>query len=78
MFENKKFNDIHATRYIASWHNSGGTLYMGDFEDWLMSLGLTSEEARYVWNIANCGKLELEVDAKKFIDELRQTLEEES
>ena len=77
MFENKKFNDIHATRYIASWFNSGGSRYVCDFEDWLMSLGFTAEEARYVWNMATCGKLELEVDAKKFIDELRQTLEDE-
>lgn len=78
MFENKRFNDIHATRYIASWYNSGGSDYLGDFEDWLMSLGLTKEDARYVWNMAMCGKLELEVNAKKFIDNVRQNLEEES
>jgi hypothetical protein len=77
MFENKRYNDIHATRYIASWFNSGGGRWMGDFEDWLMSLGLTAEEARYIWNMATCGKLELEMNAEKFIGELRKTLEDE-
>ena len=78
MFENKLYNGIHATRYIASWYNSGGGPWLGDFEDWLMSLGLTAAEAREIWNMASCGKLELETSAKKFIDEVRQTLEEES
>ena len=71
MFENKKFNDIHATRYIVSWVRMGGELRYGkgvdDFYNWLLSLGLNEEEADYITEIARCGKLELEVSAKKFL-----------
>ena len=77
MFENKLYNGIHATRYIASWYNSGGQPWLGDFEDWLMSLGLTAAEAREIWNMATCGKLELEVSAKEFINNVCQFEEDE-
>ena len=73
MFENKKFNDIHTTRYIASWVKMGGKLKYGmdveNFYNWLLSTGLTEEEADYVTEIARGGKLELEVSAKKFLAE---------
>ena len=71
MFENKKFNDIHATRYIVSWVRMGGELKygkdVGNFEEWLLSLGLNAEEADYIVLLATCGKLELEVNAKEFL-----------
>ena len=77
MFENKLYNGIHATRYIASWFNAGGGMWLGDFEDWLMTLGLTAQEAREIWNMASCGKLELENDAEKFVNKLKETFEGE-
>lgn len=71
MFENKKFNDIHATRYIMSWVRMGGKLKYGkdveDFNNWLLSLGLSEEDADYIVLLATNGKLELEVNAKAFL-----------
>ena len=71
MFENKKFNDIHATRYIMSWVRMGGKLKYGkeieDFEKWLRSLGLNEDEANDIVLLATNGKLELEVSAKAFL-----------
>lgn len=75
MFENKLISGIHATRYIASWMKVGG--HFGrrdggrfDFRDWLESLGLTEDEVRYIYNLADNGKLELQSSAKAFMDEL--------
>ena len=71
MFENKKFNDIHATRYIISWVKMGGKLKYGkdveDFQNWLLSIGLSEEDADYIVLLATCGKVELEVNAKTFL-----------
>ena len=67
MLENKKFNDVHYSRFIASWRNAGGKYFDGAFEDWLKSYGLSDSEVREVVEMATCGKLELEVDAENFI-----------
>ena len=73
MFENKKFNDIHATRYIVSWVRMGGKLRYGkdieDFCNWLSSIGLSEEEVNYIELLATNGKMELEVSAKAFLAE---------
>lgn len=74
MFENKLINGIHASRYVASWVRAGGELYYGEdlcnFYRWLLSLGLTEDEAHHVKRLAENGKLELEVSAEMFINEL--------
>ena len=74
MFENKLINGIHASRYIASWIKAGGALYYGedvnDFYKWLLSMGLTEEDAQHVKRLAENGKLELEINAEKFIKAL--------
>ena len=71
MFENKRINGTHATRYIASWIRSGGKLRNGedvdDFGDWLSSLGLSEEDVNDIRNIATNGKMELEHSAKMFL-----------
>ena len=71
MFKNKLINDVHASRYIASWLKAGGSLYYGEdidnFRDWLLSLKLTEDEAQDIVYLATNGKLELEASAKKFI-----------
>lgn len=74
MFENIMINGyIYATRFIASWTNVGGTLNKpGDltkFEDWLKSLDLSKEDIHCIKFLATNGKLELEEDAKKFLNE---------
>lgn len=75
MFENKLIRGIHASRYIASWVKEGGHFCRGlrgrfDFRDWLKSLGLAADEVRYIYNLADNGKLELETSARAFMETL--------
>ena len=77
MFTNKlKNTDIYATRFIASWIREGGQLRYGDdydnFYKWLLSLGLSKEDADHVKFLAENGKLELENSAKKFLANLNE------
>ena len=74
-FENKLIRDVHASRYIASWAKMGGHFGRGlygrfDFEEWLESLGLKPEEVDFIYNLATCGRLELEASAKAFMSAL--------
>lgn len=72
MFNNNVINGVHETRYIASWVKAGGVLRYGKdyryFRKWLISLGLTEDEANHIANLATNGKLELESSAKAFIE----------
>ena len=75
MFENKQINGYtYATRFIASWLRSGGQLrYEKDYDnfyEWLLSLGLTSDEVWPIMYLATTGKMELEVHAKAFLKKL--------
>ena len=72
MFENRVINDhIYETRFIASWLREGGQLrYREDIDNfykWLLSLGLSKEEADHIKFLATNGKLELEINARKFL-----------
>lgn len=71
MFENKVYNGIYATRFIASWVRSGGSLASHDdlieFSNWLVSLGLSMDDARYIKDLASNGKMELEYSARLFL-----------
>lgn len=74
MFENRAINGyIYETRFIASWINVGGQLrYLNDIDNfykWLLSLGLTKEEADHIKMLATNGKLELETSARKFLND---------
>lgn len=72
-FENFVVTDgTYASRYIASWTNVGGKFdYIGrrQFIDWCKSIGVSDEEARRMANLATNGKLELQVYAKRFMEE---------
>ena len=72
MFTNNKIKDIHESRYIASWLNAGGRLDYGEgegsFYKWLLSLGLTGNEAAHIRHLALNGKLELENNAREYLD----------
>lgn len=74
MFENKQINGYtYASRFIMSWVRAGGTFGLrgegyDDFREWLVSLGLSDEDVEYVVDLAQNGKLELEMSAKKFIN----------
>ena len=76
MFENKIINGCdYATRFIMSWVRSGGTFDKhgegyDDFRKWLESLELKTEDIEDIMFLAQNGKLELEVSAKKFITNL--------
>ena len=76
MFENKIINGYtYATRFIMSWVRSGGTFGKhgegyDDFRKWLESLELKTEDIEDIMFLAQNGKLELEVSAKKFITNL--------
>ena len=76
MFENKVINGyIYATRFIISWVKSGGKFDRhgkgyDDFRKWLESLELKTEDIEDIMFLAQNGKLELEVSAKKFITNL--------
>ena len=75
-FENKIINGCdYATRFIMSWVRSGGTFGKhgkgyDDFRKWLESLELKTEDVEDIMFLAQNGKLELEVSAKKFITNL--------
>lgn len=63
----------YATRFIASWIRVGGTLNkpgdLTNFEKWLKSLELSKDDIQYIKFLATNGKLELEEDAKKFLND---------
>ena len=75
-FENKVINGCdYATRFIMSWVRSGGTFGKhgkgyDDFRKWLESLELKTEDIEDIMFLAQNGKLELEISAKKFITNL--------
>lgn len=75
MFTNKQINGyIYATRFIASWVRKGGKLQYGkdidNFYKWLLSLGLSKEDADDIKFLATNGKLELEISAKEFLENM--------
>ena len=71
MFTNKLINDVHATRYIASWLKMGGHLRTGAdidyFRDWLLSMEISDDDAYRIINLATCGRMELEYNARTFM-----------
>lgn len=73
MFENKKFEGIYYTRFIASWTHVGGTLkYSEDFKEWLRTLCINGkympeDVIKEIVYLATCGKSELEDHAYRFI-----------
>lgn len=74
-FENKLIRDVHASRYIASWAKMGGDFSRKpkgrfDFHVWLEALGLSKDEVDHIYNLATCGRLELEASAKAFMSAL--------
>ena len=60
MFENKKtaVQEVHYSRYIASWNNCGGGHYYGkQFAKWLNANGCTDSEIENILEMATCGKM---------------------
>ena len=77
--DNCLIKGTHASRYIMSYIRMGGNVSKragrSDFEDWLRSLplDLTEEEVDHISDMANSGKVEFEYDAKRFIENRKNT-----
>ena len=69
-FENARIKGVHASRYIMSYLREGGSIRDRDkFRKWLKSLPmeLEKEEISHIVEIYDNGKLELEVNASRFL-----------
>ena len=72
MFENKTFEGIYYSRFIASWINEGGGKCDYRFREWLRTLtingkAIPEEVIKEIVNLGSNGKMELEHIAKKFL-----------
>lgn len=74
MFENKQVQGyIYYTRFIASYAKEGGNVFNKDeFTGWLRQLGLSDEDVNGIWFLATNGRLELEVNAKLYLQALKE------
>ena len=71
MFENKTFEGIYYSRFIASWVSTNGKIYRDEFMDWLRTIEVNGkrmpeEVINDVVEMGTCGKLELEIQARQF------------
>ena len=71
MFENKKFEGIYYSRFVASWVNTNGKIYRDEFMEWLKTITVNGkhlpEEVIYeITEMGTNGKLELEIQARQF------------
>lgn len=79
-WENKRSSqDVRYTRYIASYikmlQKAKKSFYSDEFEDWLRQLEyggkkLTEEEVNAISFLADCGKMEFESNALRYIKNL--------
>lgn len=72
MFENKVFEGIYYSRFIASYVNVRGKINPDEFRDWLRSLTINGKKIPedVIWDIYNLGtsgKLELETNLKYYL-----------
>ena len=71
-FENRVIGGVHATRWIASWYMVGGRfdgVGQDQFIEWLMSNGVSEDDAYLVRNLATCGRLEQQASAAQFLED---------
>jgi hypothetical protein len=76
MFENKIFEGIHYSRFIASWTNQVGIVDY-HFKDWLKSLTINGkvipeEVIEEIYELGTNGKLELETSALIFLKNYKE------
>ncbi len=67
MFENKVYEGIHYSRFVASWTKKGGMMSYR-FRKWLEHLTINGKKipeeiVQEIYNYGTDGKLELEIDA---------------
>lgn len=73
MFENKVYETIYYSRFVASWIKAGGGKLDYRFKEWLKSLiingkHIPDEIITEIYNYAENGKLELQEHAKMFLN----------
>lgn len=74
MFENKMYEGIRYSRFVASWNKvHNGKFKRFGFEDWLMQLTINgkcmdNQTAKEICEFADNGKMELEENARRFIN----------
>ena len=75
-FENAKtkVQEVHYSRYIASWRNEGGNYFGQQFENWLKANDCTEEEIHDIVFMATIGKMELEKSAVSYIKKMNEMI----
>jgi len=73
-FENDTVRGIHYSRFVASWvkicrWNKVMPYFNEEFMDWLKSLGLPERDIINIRDMADDGKLELELSVEKYLKE---------
>ena len=78
MFENKLWEGIYYSRFIASYYDAGGVIHghRKQFTDWLMQLLINGKHmperiANEIYWFATDGKLELETNAAKYLESIK-------
>ena len=71
MLENKMFEGIHYSRFIASWVSKKGKIYKDEFEAWLRRIVINDKHIpedviQEIYELGTNGKLELEASASVF------------
>ena len=74
MFENKNYEGIYYSRFIASWINVGGRRINYKFKEWLGTLRINGNPIpegviQEIYNFGTNGKFELEVSAEHYLKE---------
>lgn len=77
MFENKTYEGIHYSRFVASWAKEIGKIDW-KFKAWLTRLTINhkpipKEIVNEIFNYATCGKMELEGNAIYFMGTFKET-----
>lgn len=72
MFENKTFEGIYYSRFVASYVKVRGKIYLDDFRAWLRQLIINGKQLpddviRDICELGTNGKLELESNLKMWI-----------
>lgn len=79
-FENAKteVQEVRYSRYIASWLICGGDYFGEQFKNWLRANRCTEEEVYNIYEMATCGKMELQngwtgfVGAKVYVEKMNE------
>ena len=72
MFENKEFEGIYYSRFVASYVKVRGKINPIEFKDWLRSLTINGKKIPEdvifdIYDLGTSGKLELETNLKYYL-----------